>query len=358
MSRIRVLLAAVILLALGGVAGAEDAPIALDIWGRYHVNIVPFVLPAAPGVKRSWVPKVSLVFKVTKPETDDVVELQHYKGGKKWGPVQKCQISRDAMTERRGKGGASMGYYLVTPTCMLDEKLATQDLGKFSVDVSYKQTGRGKVYPDLGKYQYEVKSYNSGWLSKKGPEKSFYVDHDFRMGEAWAYVSGDGSVQIWTWFKYDRDGEQQVRGGRMRCFSGDDQLSFMDNPTGRTTIDYDHYTGNNKHDKVTWGLWYWYTGNVDGGVGAEWLAKHPGPMRCTLTQNGDISRELSFEVDADGKVKRPACQTADGPDQVRALPEEALLKMEFKKGADLPFDAKAYRSGGLYGRKWLPGCPP
>ncbi len=351
-------LAALILLALPAAARA-DAPIALDKWSRYHVNIVPYMLNPMPpkGQKVKWVPKVSLVFKVTSPESDDIVELQHYQGSKKWGPVQKCILQTSQMVKRRGAGGSDMGYSLVVPDCLMDEKLAISQAGKFSVKVSYKQTGEGKLHQDLAEYRYEVKTHNGQWPGKLPAVKHYHVDHDFRLGEAWLYQNADGQLGIWTWFKYDREGEQLVRQGRLRCFVGDKKMSFYDSPTARTAVEVDQYPSRDVNGKFFWGLWYWWTARVDGKTGAEWIKENPGQYRCTLTQAGDVSRELSFEVDAEGKVKPAPCQSLTDPNGVRTVEDEQLIKVELKKAPDLKFDRAALKKAGLYGRKWLAGCP-
>jgi len=342
-------------LLLPDLALAQDAPIALDKWGRFHVNITTYMPNIAPGAKVKWVPKVELVFRNASPETDDVVRLQHYNGRAKWGPVQICQIQSSNIIKRRGKGGVPMGYSLVVPTCLMDEKLAISKTGTFSVEVSYKQTGMGKEHKKLGTYTYQVKHYNSVWPGKKGPTKAYVVDHDFRMGEAWLYQNADGLVQIWSWFKYDRPGEPDVRGGRLRCMVNGKKLSFHDSPTGRTTNYHDHYPTRNKNQKITWGLWYWSAPRVDGVSGGEWLKKNPGSYRCTLTQAGEIAREISFEVGADG-VKPAPCQGTDG-NKVKTVEDEFLIKSVFKKNRDLKFDRTALKKHGLYGRKWPRGCP-
>jgi len=348
---------AALVFSLSTVALAQDTPIALDKWGRYHVNITTYMPNIAPGAKVKWVPKVSLVFRNGAPETDDVVQLQHYQGKQKWGPLQVCQIESTNIIKRRGKGGVPMNYSLVVPTCLMDEKLAIAKTGTFSVEVSYKQTGAGKVHKDLGRYTYQVKPYNSVWPGKQGPPtKAYFVDQDFRMGEAWLYVNADGRMEVWSWFKYDREGEAKVRGGRMRCMVNGKQLPFLEHPTGRTANHHDHYPTRNKNEKITWGLWYWSAPRVDSVATGDWIKNNPGSYRCTITEAGEISRELSFEVGADGAIKPAPCQ-GTGPTQVRTVEDEFLIKLEFKKIPDLKFDRAAFKKNGLYGRKWARGCP-
>lgn len=340
-------------LLFAGVALAEDAPIALDKWTRYHVNITPYMPNTAPGKTVKWVPKVSLVFKVTKPESDDIVELQHFQGKKKWGPVQKCRIESGQIIKKREKGGVEGAYSFVVPNCLMDESLGIAATGNFSVEVSYKQTGEGKLHSKLAVYSYTVKSHNGTWGYKSGPAKLYHVDHDFRIGEGWAYLSGEDQVQVWTWFKFDREGEANVRGGRLRCSVGDKKLEFHENPTARTTVEFDAYPTRDKNEKTFWGLYYWWTKMNYGG---QFLRDNPGTYRCTLTAAGDVSRVITFEV-ADGKIKRAPCQ-GDGLADVRSLDTEALIKVELKKTTDLKFDKGAFRKQGLYGRKWGKGCPP
>jgi len=329
-----------------------DAPIALDKWGRYHVNITPYMPNIAPGKTVKWVPKVSLVFKVTSPESDDIIELQHYQGKRKWGPVQKCRVEAGNIVKKLEKGGVPGRFSLVVPTCLMDEAQAVAATGAFSVEVSYKQTGEGKLHSKLGVYSYTVKTHNGVWPGKGGPMKLYHVDHDFRVGEGWVYLNSEGQIQVWTWFKYDRKGEADVRSGRLRCTAGDKKLEFYETPTARTTVDFDYYPTRDKNEKTFWGLWYWWTKQ---GYGAEFFKANPGAYRCTLTEAGDVSRELSFEV-ADGLVKRAPCQ-GDGLDQVRSLDEEALIKVKLKKAPDIEYDKGMLLKQGLYGRKWGKGCP-
>lgn len=346
------------LLGSAAAARADDGPVVLDKWSRYHTNIVPYSQTLHPpkGKPVTWVPKVSLVIKVKDPESDDVVLLQHLKGRKKpWGKPQVCAIPSSGIIKRKGEGN---DYSLVVLTCKMDDKMGSRHSGIYGVRVSYKQTARGKVHKDLATFHYQVKQYNHVWLAKKGPKKAFYIDHDFRMGEAWLYRRSDGRIQIWTWFKYDRAGSADVRGARLRCYNGDLKVPFIDNPTRRTEISYDHYTGNNKHRQTTWGLWYWFSPRTGDLPTAEFLAKNPGTYRCVMTQKGEIAREIYFTVGADGKIVAPPCQSAEGPNRVRLVSDEFLLGMKVQKRLGLGYDPGAFKKRPLYGRSWAKGCPP
>ncbi len=203
----RTLLFAVLVSPLAGIAAlaaAPDAgpnmPIVLDKWARYHTNIT---LYENAGKKPDgstdynnfvWVPKVDLVVQLAEPKRDDVVIIQHYQGDEAWGDPIKMPAQN--ITVRQGRG-----YSLVTVSSTMDQDHAISDVGQFSVKVSYKQTGLGKLHEDLATFHYTVKNCNRGWTSQ-GPIKGFYVDHDFRMGEAWLYRLTDGRIELWTWFKY------------------------------------------------------------------------------------------------------------------------------------------------------------
>ena len=79
---------------------------------------------------------------------------------------------------------------------MSDAKFDTNKTGAFSVKVSYKQTGAGKLHADLANYTYVVKKFNQSWAARRGPIKGYYIDHDFRIGESWLYIPTSGQVQL------------------------------------------------------------------------------------------------------------------------------------------------------------------
>ena len=331
-------------------AAAPDAgpntPIVLDKWARYHTNITIYENPGKKpdGTtdynKFAWVPKVDLVVQLAQPEQDDVVIIQHYQGDKAWGKPVKAPVQ--SIVPRRGRG-----YSLVTFSSTMDRAHAISDVGQFSVKVGYKQTGLGKLHENLATFHYTVKSCNRGWTSQ-GQIKGFYVDHDFRMGEAWLYRLTDNRIELWTWFKYNREGEAKIRDGRLRCFLGDKMLKFGDTPTGRTEVEYEHYTSQRDHEKVTWGLWYWSVPRIEDAMAADYLKSHPGAYRCVLTQDGEIAREFHFTVGADGEIVR---KPFPGMKTIYAVEDSFPLEMQFKDNPDLKFDADAFRKGKLYGRQ-------
>jgi hypothetical protein len=323
-----------------------DTPVVLDKWARYHTNITIY---ENPGKKPdgstdynnfAWVPKVDVVVQLAQPIRDDVVIMQHYQGDKAWGDPVK--IPAQNIVPRRGRD-----YSLVTVSGMLGREHAISDVGQFSVKVSYKQTGMGKLHEDLATFHYTVKNCNRGWTSK-GQIKGFYVDHDFRMGEAWLYRLTDNRMELWTWFKYSRDSEAKIRDGRLRLFLGDKMLEFGNMPTRRTEVAYEHYTSQREHDQVKWGLWYWSVPRIEGVMAADYLKNHPGSYRCTLTQDGEIAREFHFTVAADGEFER---KPFPGMKTIHSVADSFPLKMEFKDNPDLTFDTAAFSKGKLYSRE-------
>jgi len=248
----------------------------------------------------------------------------------------------DKITKREGKN-----YSLVTVSGKMDEKDATTETGVFTAKVSYKQTSRDKLHEDLATITYTVKNYVRGWTSK-GKINGFYIDHDFRMGEAWLYRVSDGKLELWTWFKYDRDGEAKVREGRMRCFLGDKKIEFYESPTRRTEILYQEYREKNKNEQTMWSLWYWWVPRIEGEMATEYLKKNPGKYRCVLTQDGEKSREFVFTVGADGEVVR---EPLPGHKTIYGVEDSVPLKVDFKKNPDLKFDPKAFETGAYYNRK-------
>ena len=131
-------------------------------------------------------------------------------------------------------------------------------------------------------------------------------------------------------------------------------MTFYPRPTRRTEITFDHYRGNNKHQRTTWGLWYWWTA----------IARKGGLLQGQ-------SRRLSLHVDPEGRYRarvslrgrrRPPqsrpCQQVQGDKRVRAIEDSYLIRTVFKKNTDLKFDRRAFQKRGLYGRTWAKGCPP
>ena len=122
-----------------------NTPIVLDKWARYHTNITIYENPgrkpdgSTDYNKFAWVPKVELVVQLAQPERDDVVIVQHYQGGKAWG--EPINLPAQSITPRRGRG-----YSLVTVSSTMDRAHAISKVGQFSVKVSYRQTGLGKLY--------------------------------------------------------------------------------------------------------------------------------------------------------------------------------------------------------------------
>jgi hypothetical protein len=327
-------------------AAGPDSPIVLDKWSRYHTSITTV---ENPGKKPdgttdyynfAWVPKVELVVQLGQPQQTDVVILQHFQGEQPWGDPVKVPVG--SIIPRRGRD-----YSLVTFSSTLDRMLATSDVGSFSVKVSYKQTLLGKLHEDLATFHYTVKNCNRGW-TPQGPVKGFYVDHDFRMGEAWLYRLSDNRIELWTWFKYNREGGAKVQGGRLHCFRGDTMLTFGDAPTDRTEVKYDHYTSQREHQQTTWGLWYWSVPRIEGVMAAEYLQQNPGEYRCVLIQDGELAREFYFTVGSDGEIVR---KPFAGMNAIYAVDDSFPLRMEFKNSQDLEFDADAFRTARMYGRE-------
>jgi hypothetical protein len=278
---------------------------------------------------------------VAEPESDDVVIIQHYKAGKPWGGPIKVPVA-DKITKREGKS-----YSLVTVSSQMDDKYAIRDTGVFTVKVGYRQPSRDKVHENLATFTYTVKNYVRNW-TPKGKVNGFYVDHDFRMGEAWLYRVSDGKLELWTWFKYDRAGEAKVQEGRLRGFHGDKKFDFYQNPTRRTEVSYQEYRERNKNEQVTWGLWYWFVPQIDGEIATEYLKKNPGQYRCVLTQDGDKSREFVFTVGDDGQVVR---KPLPGHKVIYGVEDSIPLKVNFKTTPDLKFDPQAFEKGAYYNRK-------
>lgn len=329
------------LISIAGPAWAADAPIALDKWGRHETSVEARLVGAAGEANARWAPRIRPIFQVKGPQTDDLVLVQHYDGGKPWGAPQKCKLDDDNLIARSGKD-----YHLVVATCDGPDEMGVKKAGKFSVKIGYRRTSDGVDFPDLATLSYEVKEapYAIGSASKK----LWYVDHDFRLGEAWSYRTSEGELQLWSWFKYRDEGV--VTGAKLRCKNGDKSVAMFNGPR-REHVAVESYPAPGKQELTTWALFYFFVAGDD----AKGLLATPGTWTCNLTQNGELARELSFQVDG-GAIQPAPCQ-GNGPDQVRVVEDEQMIKLVMKSSQDLKHDAAAWTKAPLYGRKLAAGCP-
>lgn len=320
-------------------AGAAVQPI--EAWGRYVTSLD--LKYKMVGKKMDWVPKGNFLFQVKGAESDDVILAQYYLGKKKWGKELKCPVQVQPM---KGSDYAFVSTYNCAPN--LDKNGITKAAKAVKVVLGYRQLAEGKDYRDLATYSFAV-------VAHKGPsgDTEFHINKDFRMGEAWLHLKQNGrSWNIFSWFKTGNDRESSLysNGFKIRCSMGDKKLNMDTTTNSRYDYGYDDYAAKSSDDRKTqWSMYYFFPD----GNGQAFFKDNPGKYRCVLTRGGELDREFYFEIGADGKPVKPACQQGDNP-LVRAPASTTLIKTVFKTPQDRKFDAKAFAKGAFYGRKDVP----
>lgn len=325
-------------LMMGGVtASAQDAR-AIDAWGRY-VTAFQIHYRMVGGKTFTYVPKGDFQFMVKGAESDDRALVQFLLNGKPVGELLKCEVT----TEMIGQTGY---HWASAMNCMPDlEKFGVTKEGKWTAKVGYRQTSAGVDHKDLAEYTFEVKSH----VGASGG-KEFHIDQDFRMGESWLHLRGNGrEIELFTWFKVSNDAETGANSGqvKMRCSVNGKQLEIHETTNSRFEYEFDDYkkkTGS--PEKSRWQLNYFFP-PLDA---RAFFKENPGDYVCRITRNGELDRELHFTIGQDGMPVKPACQLGDKP-LVSAPETTTLIKTVMKNPQDAPFDAKAFDSKGLHGRK-------
>ncbi len=320
-------------------AGAAVQPI--DAWGRYITSLD--IQYKMEGKKMKWVPKGNFLFQVKGAESDDVILAQYYLGKKKWGKEIKCPVQVQPM---RGTDYSFVSAYNCAPN--LDKDGITKPAKSVKVVLGYRQLAEGKDHRDLATYSFAV-------LAHKGASGNteFHIDKDFRMGEAWLHLLQNGRQwNLFSWFKTgnDRESRMYANGFKIRCSVGDKKLNMATMTNSRYDYEYDDYSAKSSEDRKTrWSMFYFFPM----GNGQEFFKNNPGKYRCVLTRGGELDREFYFEIGADGKPVKPACQQGDNP-LVRTPESTTFIKTVFKNPQDRKFDAKAFVKGAFYGRKDVP----
>ncbi|MFH1185187.1 MAG: hypothetical protein V1755_09135 [Chloroflexota bacterium] len=165
-------LAGFLALAFSASTAAQGGPKVVDATITKDATRIVAAWGSKKGDRCCWYPKVQVFVKLAGAEEDDILQLEHLQGKKKWGEPQKCSPKRIDKT-------SGFVYF----DCVGDKEMMINKAGNFAVRMTYKQTGAGKTHAAFATLPYKVTKYNAG--GGKKPEPGFMVDHDFHMGEAW-----------------------------------------------------------------------------------------------------------------------------------------------------------------------------
>ena len=327
-------LAALFVVTMAIPALAQDVQ-AIDAWGRFFPT---FDLKyKTVGKSQVYVPQGHFYVMAKGAESDDIITAQYFEGKKPLGELLKCKISLEDLAGSDSK-------IAVTHECSPDlEKHGINRPATFTVKLGYKQTAAGKEHKNLAEYTISTKGHAGA-----GGLKEFHVDYDFRMGEAWVHMLGDGGMNLFAWFKQSGDPKTDPSKGKMRCFVGDKKWEFAEMTNSRWSHVYDDYTGaKGNPTNIKWTYQYFFPT----GVVKDWMNANPGDYRCVYTRNGEAEREFFFAI-KDGAIVKPKCQTGDKP-AVVTPPATTFIKQVVKTAADVKYDATANGKGALLGKSGI-----
>jgi hypothetical protein len=342
-------------------AHAAD-PVVLDAWNRYQTKIWTGQ-KNKKGWPWGWFPRAKFYVMYKGIERDDVLLVQHLKGKRKWGKPEKCR-ARTVWDKKRGIGAFE---------CRGVEALAVNKPGRYGMRLTYKSMGAGKTFKDIASFSYKVIKYkkdNRHVKRRFKPSAGFVVDHDFRIGEAWLSEVDKGpstptQLRLRVWYKVNKKPHRP----KVRCFFGDKKIGESNAERAQTTVEYRYFKKANKQAKpIIWAKHYWHFYKIAhapakklvGGVsypGVFYLNKNPGKYRCVASADGDTWATFFFEVGADGKVKRPACQSETaGNKGIATLDSMHLIRVKLGKSATIKYNKKAHQKMPVFGKKLPKGC--
>ncbi len=340
-----------------------STPVVIDATNSFQTSISAY-RTTKEGFPWGWVPQTSIIVQMDPIESDDVLVLQHLQGKKKWGAEQKCRL-------RQHWKAVGMAKF----ECKGKETMAVNKGGAFSVRISYKQGGLDKLHKNIDTMHYKVIKYkcdNRHVKRRWKPSSCFVVDHDFRIGEGWLTELTEDStsptfILLRTWFKY---ADKEPNRPKARCYLNGKKVAEAKIERRQKTITYRYIKkANGTGQRTTWARWYWRFYNLGTRPPSKTIStvsypnlfyvnKNPGNYTCVITADGDKLATMSFQVGADGKIVRPACQGETADATVRTPDNVHLIKVEYGKGANIKYRAKDFAKKPLYGRKWTKGCPP
>jgi hypothetical protein len=333
-------------------AGQENKPLLYDALGKLG-PVIKADRVIKEGFPWGWKPHAEFHLHYSSLEDDDVLELQHYKGRKKWGKAQKCKIHFQWKDDK-----------LARFICQTPEDLATNKAGSYEIRVSLKQPGAGAVHKDIARFQYKVASHkcdNRHVKRRWKPSTCFTVDYDHHLGEAWLYeIHQDQHAPVHAgftvWFKWEGSRPQDPK---MRCYLGGKKIADFRFAKEYRTEEYRAYKKANQRNikAIGWSKYTFFGDNLAFRKEAKslstvswpnrfYLNENPGEYRCTITHDGDMVRELFFSVDKEGKVVRPDCKTKPA----LVTPPTSYPVKIVHKGGGAKFNRRALKKGGNYGK--------
>ncbi len=230
-------------------------------------------------------------------------------------------------------------------SCLTDEKskIVYPRTGTYGAEIALKSTTRTTL---LRKISFTVKAV----VGQSGSTKvsSFYVDHDYRMRENFAYWA-DGSLKLRFWLKRDGDSPPPDT-GRTICTVDGAPLVIPGPPTPsdvrpdaegiQVTLDP------NANKTVEWR-------QMVGIVWGDRAKFKTGSYDCQIVASGKLLRTFRFELDKTLRIV-PSAEQQAGRDGAIASRSTYIPDVTYGAGADIAFDKNAPEKRAFMGRAWLP----
>jgi hypothetical protein len=354
-----------------------DKPTLIDTIGPLETTVLVQMHVGRPPV---WVPEPTLMVRFDGYRSDDVIVMQLEKDGKTKGKPMMC-----------GARIHSKKMALAIFTCRPKKEFGLTEQGTFKLNVTYRQTLAQKEHP-LASLILPVVELKHG--SQNKPQIVFGDNMDARMNVSTIEEAGGTGFNdpanefgipnrdnenlinalvtahdmpesipyavFRTWFKA---GKNMIR-TKLTCFYKDEIVAEAPDTGHNQRKNWSHEKNGRRHE--LWSQVYYrvnslkirprYGGDKSGFAGKlHFLSENPGPYRCVISGGGEILKELHFEVGADGKIAKPACQATS----MKTMRHVTLLHQVDKKVSFVPHDANAGSKHGFYGNvAWSNGCPP
>jgi hypothetical protein len=313
-----------------------------------------------------WSPKVRVVVRLANARKDDILEIQHLEGKKKWGPAQKC--------EARQEPWDADGTKMLKFDCEPAKESKSKNSGDFSAVLSYIHTAAGKRQDAFSTLKYKVIKYQAT-PQMKPSEMKFAVDYDFRLGDAWIYPEIKGSnihpeflhdpqrplyPIFHTWLKWEKTEPSEPV---MRCYYNGKEVAESSNGGSAGGVGYEPYNAKGESKQIGWAKYEFrfnrmvYAHALDKEARKNYIgpmhimSDNPGDYTCKITHKGDVLRVLNFTFKGSDVVR------SDCEKNLVTFSPTALVKVSEMKG-DASFDKDAYKKNGYFSRvPWPAGCP-
>ena len=308
--------------------------------------------------------------------SDDVVMIQTTKGAKKLGRPIPCSPTKVYPELKLA------WYKCDAPKARADYNTLFNVAGDLNVHLTYRKIIEGKEFKKFASLKVRAMKLKKG--SANNPAVAWASNHDIELGASTLQeiTSGgqsgtayemmralDGALNkdetfavIHTWFKSDKSHIPT----RMACLYNGKRVAEAQ---GHRETSHSSWSfikkGSTKQDDNEWQQHQFQLYSlhphprIDGSKGSyhkpqHYLPENPGKYRCVVTSEGEIVKEMNFEVGGDGEIIKPACQSSS----MNTLQSVTLLSTKNVRVSTKKWDKNIGKKAGYAGGvTWSKGCP-